>query len=89
MTLFVWKIQHSPPKESAITAIAERMVPGGSLLIAESPFVISRIEARNGVRKGVAGRIMESPFCIREKRIKYPQSLIKIKKLSMIQTSIN
>lgn len=90
MTLLVWKIQQRPPKLRAEIASAERMIPVGSLLIQDKPPVISKTEVITGAAYikwfGIKTRI---PLLIIVNRIRYPQSLIKIKKLSIIQASMN
>ena len=90
MTLFVWKRQQSPPKLKEKIAIPVRKIPIGIFWRWERLFVISNIEARMQrfgrlVFENAVNRIRWNI----ENRIKYPQSFIIIKKLSIIQTSIS
>ncbi len=70
--------------------MAVRAVPKGRALVIERPFVISKTEVIIGDMYGETGGITSKmPRLIIENNIRYPQSLIKIKKLSIIQTSIS
>ena len=90
MTLLVWKMQQRPPKDRAAMQTAVRKIPCGSKVTRDRPSVISRKEVTSdGIRGVFNGMIIRIPVLIIENKIKYPQSLIIIKKLSMMQTSIS
>ena len=89
-TLFVWKWQHSPPKLKEKIATLVRKIPIGIFWRKERLFVISNIEARmQRVGRLVFENTVNRILWNIENSIKYPQSFIIIKKLSIIQTSIS